>query len=207
VTARIEWWAPDRLVWWVGVLFIIGSTCFALGSFPPYAAWAGATTDGITYFIGSLFFTSAAFLQLRLGGSRLVWWAGVIQFAGTLLFNRSTFQALNQNLSAAEADTNVWRPDALGSIAFLVSSALACVDAGRARVARDSEWWSAWLNMAGSIAFGVSAAASYVITDSGELRNAERANLGTFVGAVCFLAGAVLILPREDVAAPARQQR
>jgi hypothetical protein len=193
-------WAPTTAQWWVGALFIVGSTCFALGAFPPYATAVGATADGVTYFVGSLFFTSAAGLQFALGGDRLVWWACLVQFVGTLFFNRSTFQALSQNLSAAEADTNVWRPDALGSIAFLVSSALACADVGwwraAAPYARDKDWWAAWLNMAGSVAFGISAAASYVITDSDTLRNAQRANLGTFVGAVCFLVGAVLILPR-----------
>jgi hypothetical protein len=51
--------------------------------------------------------------------------------------------------------------------------------------------------MAGSAAFGVSAAASYVIVDTDTLRDAQRANLGTFVGALCFLAGAILILPRR----------
>jgi hypothetical protein len=50
--------------------------------------------------------------------------------------------------------------------------------------------------MAGSVAFGVSAVASYTFVDTDTLRNVERANLGTFVGALCFFAGAVLILPR-----------
>jgi hypothetical protein len=52
-------------------------------------------------------------------------------------------------------------------------------------------------NLLGSIAFGVSAVASYVIPATGELRNAERANLGTLVGAVCFLVGALLLLPER----------
>ncbi len=51
--------------------------------------------------------------------------------------------------------------------------------------------------MGGSVAFGVSAAASYVIVESDILRNAQRANLGTFVGALCFLVGAILVLPRQ----------
>ena len=54
------------------------------------------------------------------------------------------------------------------------------------------------LNMIGSIAFGVSAVASYVVVDSGLLRNAERANAGTFVGALCFFLGALLLLPQRD---------
>ena len=52
--------------------------------------------------------------------------------------------------------------------------------------------------MAGSVAFGISAAASYVIVDSDVLRNAQLANLGTFVGALCFLFAAVLILPTRS---------
>jgi hypothetical protein len=189
-----------RAAWWIGTLFIIGSACFALGAFPPYSSWIGATGDGITYFVGSLFFTSAAALQFQQSPDRLAWWAGLVQLVGTVFFNRSTFQALNLNLSAAEADRHVWTPDVLGSIAFLVSSAIACVDVARQSIStgHDRDWWAAWLNMAGSVAFGISAAASYVIVDSGVLRNAQRANLGTFVGALCFLFGAVLILPSKS---------
>ena len=35
------WWAPRALAWWIGVLFAVGSICFALGSFPPYATGGG----------------------------------------------------------------------------------------------------------------------------------------------------------------------
>lgn len=45
-------------------LFVVGSALFILGSVPAYANTVGATADGITYFIGSLFFTSASFSQL-----------------------------------------------------------------------------------------------------------------------------------------------
>jgi hypothetical protein len=30
------WWAPTAVGWWIGVLFAIGSLCFALGSAPRY---------------------------------------------------------------------------------------------------------------------------------------------------------------------------
>jgi len=39
--------------------------------------------------------------------------------------------------------------------------------------------------------------AGYISPVTGDLRNAERANLGTFVGAVCFLIGALLLLPER----------
>jgi hypothetical protein len=196
------WWAPRSRAWCVGVLFMIGSACFALGSVPAYVDAVGTAADGVTYFVGSIFFTSAAFLQMREGWnvSSVDRWAGGIQFVGTIFFNFSTGHALVTNLTAAEADRTIWRPDALGSICFLVASELAVYALGRGWVpwcpgARS--WWIASLNMVGSIAFGVSAVASYVIVDTGVLRNAERANLGTFIGAVCFFAGALLLLPER----------
>ena len=49
--------------------------------------------------------------------------------------------------------------------------------------------------MLGSVAFGVSAVAAYIVPATGDTWNAELSNLGTFVGAVCFLIGAALLLP------------
>jgi peptidoglycan/LPS O-acetylase OafA/YrhL len=62
---------------------------------------------------------------------------------------------------------------------------------------RSWSWWITLLNLIGSVAFGVSAVAGYISPATGQLRNAERANLGTFIGAVCFLAGALLLLPER----------
>ena len=56
-------------------------------------------------------------------------------------------------------------------------------------------WETAWLNLLGSVAFGISAIASYVVPSSGEVVNAALVNLGTFLGAVCFFAGALLMTP------------
>lgn len=60
-------------------------------------------------------------------------------------------------------------------------------------------WWIAVANMCGSVAFGAAAVASYVVPDSGALRNAMVVNLGTCLGALCFLVGAYLLLPRSPV--------
>lgn len=63
-------WAPRRFAWWIAVLFIIGSACFALGSFvsnwPQYLppALRSSVVISAVFFVGSLFFTSAACLQL-----------------------------------------------------------------------------------------------------------------------------------------------
>ena len=59
------WWAPKARGWWIAILFAIGSLLFAIGSVPGYASAAGAVGDTVTYFVGSLFFTTASFLSYR----------------------------------------------------------------------------------------------------------------------------------------------
>lgn len=215
------WWEPSQADWWVAANFAMGSTCFVLGATPGFASLAGEDIDGVTYFIGSLFFTTAAWLQVLLSTGAIgrgirtrraarwravaraphkaVWWAGIVQFAGTLCFNVSTLLALQHSLSATQADHRVWAPDAFGSIAFLVASALAYAVVKRPWVTwrpRDLDWTVATLNMVGSIAFGASAVAAFVLED-GSLRNAQLANSGTWVGGICFLLGAILLIPEE----------
>ena len=133
------------LAWWIGVLFMIGSACFAPGAFPGYADAVGTSTDNLTYFVGSIFFTTAAFLSFvevvrtpdTIGAPavasrralwqphRIDWWATVVQLIGTLYFNVSTGYAFFATLDTAHADRWVWRPDAVGSVCFLVASGLA----------------------------------------------------------------------------------
>ena len=54
----------------------------------------------------------------------------------------------------------------------------------------------AWLNLIGSVFFGFSAIAS-VVLKTGEQVNLEAATWFTFAGAVCFLVGAYLLVPRR----------
>ena len=131
---------------------------------------------------------------------RIDWWASAVQLVGTLYFNVSTGAAMIANLAAQAEDRYVWRPDAVGSLCFLVASALAWYEVCHRWIAwrpREWSWWITLLNLLGSIAFGVAAVASYVIPATGELRDAARANLGTLVGAICFLIGALLLLPER----------
>jgi len=126
-----------------------------------------------------------------------------VQFAGTLWFNWSTGNALRDNLTATLADQRVWRPDALGSIAFLISSGVALRDARGGVIAgrpKPRTWKVAVINLAGSVAFGVSALAAFVLPSSGDVWNADLATLGTLVGALCFLTGAILMLSPESAA-------
>lgn len=216
------WWDPREADWWVAACFAVGSLCFVLGATPGYVNAVGVEADGWTYFIGSIWFTTAAWLQVLVSvgaigtGHRTrraarwravaraprqaVWWAGIVQFSGTLFFNVSTFLALEDNLSATEANHRVWAPDAFGSIAFLVASALAYAVVKRPWITwrpKDLDWSVTTLNMVGSIAFGLSAIAAKVIVSTGELRNAEIANAGTWIGGVCFFLGAIFLIPEE----------
>ena len=215
--AANTWWDPRARGWWIGVLFAIGSALFAIGTVPAYVSAVGRF-DAMTFFIGSLFFTAAGFLQYResvdSGSSgpqhgwakvlvfrpgQIDWIASAVQLAGTLWFNVSTANAMKQALSVSEQNHHVWRPDALGSICFLVASTLAWVEVSHGWWSfspRSFSWWITLLNLVGSIAFGISALEAHVLS-SNELRNAHIANLGTFIGAICFLIGAVLLLPER----------
>lgn len=142
----IRWWAPDRRGWWIAVLFMVGSACFALGAFPPTASALGSAAAWV-FFIGSIFFTSAAYLQYyeatnegddldgrgrtkHLFGVRpssLGWWASAIQLIGTVAFNVNTFMGL-RDLTARQEEALVWAPDAIGSICFLVASGLVILE-------------------------------------------------------------------------------
>ena len=186
--------------------FAVGSLCFLVGAVPIYAEWAGAVATGVTFFAGSIFFTAAAFIQLSLSGrrpprgdtnraDRADWWAAAIQFVGTLCFNVSTFVAL---LAAIADPTRLgagWRPDAWGSVAFLVASVLAVVatkDRGSLWDSDARTWHGTWLNLLGSVFFGASAIGAYVEPDTGTLVSMFWANLGTLLGAICFLVAALL---------------
>jgi hypothetical protein len=186
----------------MGVLFAIGSLCFAVGALPFYARAFDVTIDSLTFFVGSIFFTTAALLQLleaRASGTKTDRIASAIQFVGTLFFNATTFYALNTSWSAQEADKYVWRPDAFGSICFLISSAMVYevfAKPGRfdSWLPHRRDWKIAVLNFGGSVAFAISAIFSYIVPSTGEIRSAEYTNLGTFVGAIGFFLGAVLVL-------------
>ena len=88
-------------------------------------------------------FTLAALLELRESTLRLgrwaadsSWWSAAVQLAGTLLFNLTTFEAMQHGLSAGQEKRLIWAPNFLGSAAFLVSGLLAYRVANQARAPR-----------------------------------------------------------------------
>jgi HEAT repeat protein len=96
----------------------------------------------------------------------------------------TTFAALDEALSIQEQDVRLWAPDALGSVCFLVASALALAPV----------WAERGTGRRISVFFGIAAIASWVVPDTGELLNTEATNAFTFLGAVCFFFAARLLL-------------
>ena len=213
------WWAPHRASWWISVLFVLGSTCFLVAPLPAFLELVGGRTDSTVFFVGSIFFTSAATLQWletinadRGPGSptrartrwvaweprRIDWWVSGVQLLGTLFFNVTTFRALTTAVDQPSYDQVVWKPDAFGSICFLVSGYLAYVEVAGgvvSRLPRTLEGAVVGVNLAGCLAFGVSAVAGFVVPSTGAPMSVSVANAATCIGALGFLLGALLLLP------------
>ncbi len=198
----------------MGWLFAIGSVCFALGSLPLYFNNVGAAAAATTFFVGSLFFTSAGYIQYYLsinagdGPRRLIAFERLtpdvlacgVQLVGTLFFNISTFDALIDNLTVQQENRLIWAPDVFGSTAFLISSAIAFRIAPRTLHGRGRIWWEGAVNLGGSVAFGLSALGAVVLPTTGEPLNLALVNWGTFIGAVGFFIGALLVIGDDGLA-------
>jgi hypothetical protein len=185
--------------------FAPGSACFLIGPFPGYAELVGETADAVTFFVGSILFTAGGALQCSLafarprssGAGSAAQWVATIQSAGTLFFNVTTYRALHTAISNPGYDRLVWRPDALGSICFLVSGLIAYRASPRRGLLPERTgygWWESAVNLLGCLFFGISAIAGYVVPSSGSVLDLAAANFNTSLGAGCFLACAVATL-------------
>jgi len=222
-------WAPARLGWWIAVLFMVGSACFALASFAGLAPgvsgnlFRNVTVINAVFFAGSVFFTTAGYLQLLEATNadrraslaqgeppqekfrwiawrpgQIGWLSSFIQFVGTLLFNVNTFDALLPAHDWLQQDLLIWTPDIIGSICFLVASWLALLEFCHGywcRQPHSLSWWIVIVNLLGSLAFMVSAIFAVVLPGAANLFDLRIVNLSTCIGGVCFLCGAYLLLP------------
>ena len=183
--------------------FALGSTCFLIGPFPGYVQLVGDSADAVTFFVGSILFTAGGALQTLTAfperhsgaaGAAAGWSAAAVQSAGTLFFNVTTYQALHTSLSNSNYDRLVWRPDALGSICFLISGVVAYRASPRhgwLPVRDGAGWWQPAVNLLGCVFFGISAVAGYVVPSTGSMLDQAAANWNTALGAACFLACAL----------------
>ena len=188
----------------MALCFALGSACFLIGPFPGYVQLVGESADAVTFFVGSILFTLGGALQSwlswparRSAGGGAAWWSSIVQSAGTLFFNVTTYQAMHTALTSADYDRLVWRPDWRGSICFLVSGTIAYVASSRRgwhgwRPERgEAGWWQPAVNLLGCIFFGISAVAGYVVPSTGSMLDLAAANWNTSLGAACFLACAL----------------
>ena len=186
---------------WMALFFAVGSACFLVGPFPGYVQLVGDSADAITFFVGSILFTLGgalqswlAWIERRSPGGTAAWWSAIVQSAGTLFFNVTTYQAMHVSLTSSDYDRLVWRPDWRGSICFLVSGAIAYWASPRRgwlpqRGGRG--WWQPTVNLLGCVFFGISAVAGYVVPSTGSMLDLAAANWNTSLGAACFLACAL----------------
>ena len=116
--------------WWIAVLFMVGSACFALGAVPGYVRSSGSAQTASR----SSSARSSSRARRRSSTSRsstprrrrpaaradrassrgsrgrIDWLATSIQLVGTVFFNISTFRAMLESLDDASANLLSWRP-------------------------------------------------------------------------------------------------
>jgi hypothetical protein len=224
-------WMPGQLNWWIGIVFSLGALLFMLGCLlvlaPEIAGkWTlGPNTVNAVFFAGSIPFTTAAYLQLFQSANagaftvqgqpsprrRLVFgwrpheigWLGcALQFAGTLLFNINTFDAMLPGMDWLQQDLVIWGPDFVGSILFLASGYLAFTETCHKHWAwkpGNLSWWITFINFLGCVAFMIAAVFAFVPPSAPEFDAAIISVVFTLVGGACFLVGSLLMLPETTM--------
>lgn len=127
------------------------------------------------------------------------WLSSALQFLGTLLFNISTLAGALTGLSVLALQVWVWVPNFVGSVLFLASGLLGYAEVTHSWTAvfpKKLSWWVVAINLLGCVGFMVSAIAAFVF-DSGDALDGTLAALTTLSGALCFLLGALLMLPES----------
>ncbi len=197
--------------------FLVGSVLFAAGALVSQFALTDVHRANQIFVVGAVCFTIAAAAEVTVAIRRQVAQRGTwswkqkawnpdvlsasLQLAGCLYFNAMTIQATALRfVDSDQANDIVWRPELYGSALFLASALLAWYSVTGRRRLPDIKPHTVWIsraNVCGAIAFGVSAVGARYLND-GTLRNPAEANWGTFIGAIFFLIGAVLVFPRWD---------
>jgi len=200
---------PKSISTWIAILFMIGSFLFAIASvFFLYPKWNISNQYiNIIYFVGSIFFTSAAYLLyleainsditnerhlfervdkrvwFKICPNNLGYLSSITLFIGTLFFNVLTFSSLLNNLNGYENEIFIMTPNIIGCILFLISSFFAWLEIyhdEHIKPFKNYTWWIIWLNILGSIFFMVSALVDNIAVEM------------TLWGAICFFIASFL---------------
>ncbi len=202
--------SEKAISWWIPILFMIGAFCFGFSSFSSlyFSEIFSSIFINIIYFIGSIFFTAAAYLQylesinsdithhehihnkqccwfwLRWRPYNLGYMSSLTQFIGTIFFNINTFNTLFNFNTISISISNM-----LGSILFLISAFFAYFEIYHDKdvtIFSTSTWWIIWINLLGSIFFQISAFFSWFSYQN-------IATLTTLLGALCFFMASFIL--------------
>lgn len=213
-----------------GLLFAVGAFLFMLGSvltlFQGGPGGFSVREIGITFFLGSIPFTIAGYLQHFQAANatgfttapqnrpqRIAligwhprspgWLSTFTQFIGTVAFNFNTFDGIAPARGWVMQDVTIWMPGFVGSVLFLVSGFLAYIEAGHAYWSwrpKDLDWQIVFVNLLGCIFFMVAGVLAYVPAgpEPGWIPLLANANL--WLGALGFFVGAVLLVRESRLA-------
>ena len=219
----LEFWAPGRITWWVAVAFVLGSALFILGSAAPLFEEAlGERVAEWSYFIGALIFTGSIYLQvletinsdphpIRAENTpdetfrwfawqpdRLSFLAVFILLVGSLLFNIETTVAL---LGIAGGPGISWLlsvPSFVGALLFVVATYMQVAETCHrywCLKIRGISWWSAALNLVGSVGFLVGAFFGFKGVGLSTSVDGLVNSVAFLQGSVFFLLGSYLLFP------------
>ncbi len=229
--AGLPVWRRPAYDWITGACFAVGSLLFMLGSLfslMPGDLAPSVHATNIVFFLGSIPFTIAGYLQLfqaanapdfiaaretaRPGGAialfgwkprDLGWLSSFTQFVGTLAFNVSTFDGIVVSSGVRMQDIAVWAPDMVGSVMFLVSGYLAFIESSHGYWSwrpRDLAWQIVFVNLLGCIFFMTAGILAYVPGGPEAAWIPDLANGHLLLGALGFFVGAVLSMRESRLA-------
>ncbi|TCT40915.1 hypothetical protein [Martelella mediterranea] len=225
-------WQSYGYNWVMGLIFATGSFLFMLGSvmalMPEHIMKISALTANITFFAGSIPFTTAGFLQNfqaanakvfsledASSGARirpallgwqpgsLGWLSAITQFVGTIAFNFNTFDAIKAPAGWVAQDVVIWLPGMIGSVLFLVSAYFAVMETCHAHFAfkpKEIAWWIVMVNFVGCIFFMVASTLAYVPHGQEADWIVPLSNANLWAGAFCFFVAAVLSMREARLA-------
>ncbi len=204
-----------------GVAFMIGGAMFALGPLLAQLGVGSIRTVDTVYLVGGLFFSTGGYASVvqasnvpttidergTLSATAWRWWAWLprqigwlsvaVLFAGTLFFGVSLVAAFASDLTARQSNGWIWLPDMTGCVCFLLSGHLALLEVCHGRIGvrpRELGWWVVAVNQVGSVFFFLAGLAAFTRPATSTVVAAGLVNWGTFIGAVCFVAGGALQL-------------
>jgi len=208
---------------WIGMPFVVGSVLFIVAV--PIAA-SSIVASALLFFAGSTLYLIGASADAwnaratALNGAR--WrasievagnsvqgwtrylrhrfWASSIQAFGAVLFQVMVIAGLIDGLDPILVDLLIWEPDIIGSLCFVISSAmLVSVQhplAGRGDF-RDRIKGASLFNLGGSLCFLASSLGAFVPLSSGEEISPLLVAGGTVIGGALFLIGSWPGLPEK----------